>query len=81
MTVLDSVRIGGVVATGSHGAKTDARTIAEQVVGFEIVDANGELRKFSDEINREEMAVARVNLGKRIYGALTLGKVLRISTR
>jgi FAD/FMN-containing dehydrogenase len=68
MTVLDTVSIGGVVATGSHGAKTQSRTIAEQVVGLEIVDANGDLRKFSDEINPEEMAAARVNLGKWIYG-------------
>ncbi|PKC71307.1 FAD-binding domain-containing protein [Rhizophagus irregularis] len=74
MTVLDTVSIGGVVATGSHGAKTQSRTIAEQVVGLEIVDANGDLRKFSDEINPEEMAAARVNLG-------LLGIIYRVSLR
>ncbi|GBB84367.1 hypothetical protein RclHR1_10990008 [Rhizophagus clarus] len=63
MTVLDSVRIGGVVTTGFYDAKTYARTIVEQVVGLEIIDAKGNLCKFSDEICREDMSAARVNLG------------------
>ncbi|CAB4440774.1 unnamed protein product [Rhizophagus irregularis] len=63
MTVLDNVRIGGVVATGSHGAKFEARTIVDQVVGLQIVTGDGELHEFSDEKNRDEMEAARVSLG------------------
>lgn len=64
MSVIDSVRIGGIVATGCHGAKFEARTIVDQVVGFQIVTGDGELHEFSDELNRDEMSAARVSLGK-----------------
>ena len=64
MTVLDNVRIGGVVATGCHGARAESRTIVDQVVGFQIVAGDGKLHEFSDEKNRDEMEAARVNLGK-----------------
>ncbi|GBB84313.1 hypothetical protein RclHR1_10920008 [Rhizophagus clarus] len=74
MTVLDNVRIGGVVATGCHGAKFEARTIVDQVVGFQIVTGDGELREFSDEINRDEMNAARVSLG-------LLGIIYRVTLR
>lgn len=67
MTVLDNVRIGGVVATGSHGARFESRTIVDQVVGLEIVTADGEKHEFSDEKNRDEMEAARVSLGKPMF--------------
>ncbi|RIA90986.1 hypothetical protein C1645_768607 [Glomus cerebriforme] len=74
MTVLDNVRIGGVVATGCHGARTESRTIVDQVVGLQIVTGDGELHEFSDEINRDEMNAARVSLG-------LLGIIYRVSLR
>ncbi|RUS27062.1 hypothetical protein BC938DRAFT_483761, partial [Jimgerdemannia flammicorona] len=63
-TVLDNVRVGGVVATGSHGAMTKSGTIPEQVVSMTIVAADGQEHEFSDELNPVEMSAARVNLGK-----------------
>ena len=65
MTVLTSVRIGGVIAPGCHGGTIEARTLAEQVVGLEIVTSSGEVHKFEDDPNNpDEMSAARVNLGK-----------------
>jgi len=63
MTVLDNVRISGVVAPGCHGATIEARTIPDQVVGLQIVTGDGELHEFSDAKNHEEMEAARVSLG------------------
>ncbi|RUS17572.1 hypothetical protein BC937DRAFT_89791 [Endogone sp. FLAS-F59071] len=62
-TVLDNVRVGGVVATGSHGAMTWSRTIPELVVSMTIISGDGEEHEFSDEIDPLEMSAARVNLG------------------
>jgi FAD/FMN-containing dehydrogenase len=67
MTVLDNVRIGGVVATGSHGARFESRTIVDEVVGLQIVTGDGELHEFSDENNRDEMEAARVSLGEPMF--------------
>jgi len=65
MTVLTSIRIGGAIAPGCHGATTEARTFAEQIVGLEIVTSSGEVHKFEDDPNNpDEMSAARVNLGK-----------------
>lgn len=77
MSVLDNVRIGGVVATGSHGAKFEARTIVDQVVGLQIVTGDGELHEFSDEKNRNEMEAARVSLGKPMFRVVRLHLICR----
>jgi len=74
MTVLDNVRIAGVVATGCHGATIEARTIPDQVVSLQIVTGDGELHEFSDVNNREEMEAARVSLG-------LLGIIYRVALR
>ncbi|CAJ0631594.1 6953_t:CDS:2 [Entrophospora sp. SA101] len=69
MTVLDTIRFGGTIATGCHGAITDSRTLAEQVVGLEIVTSSGEVQKFEyDPNNPDEMEAARVNLG--LFGVI-----------
>jgi len=69
MTVLDTIRFGGTIATGCHGAITDSRTLAEQVVGLEIVTSSGEVKKFEyDPNNPDEMEAARVNLG--LFGVI-----------
>ncbi|CAG8630896.1 5913_t:CDS:2, partial [Ambispora leptoticha] len=63
MTVLNSVRASGVVATGSHGARTRGATIPDEAVTLQIVTDDGELHEFSDEKDPLEMRAARINLG------------------
>ncbi|CAG8572624.1 1213_t:CDS:2 [Paraglomus occultum] len=75
MVVLTSITIGGAIAPGCHGATTEARTLAEQVVGLEIVTGSGELHKFVDDPNNpDEMSAARVSLG-------LLGVIYKVSFR
>jgi len=62
-SIIDTVRYGGLVAMGCHGAKTDASTISDNVFSMKIVTADQGVVEFSDEINPAEMAAARVNLG------------------
>src|SRR2546429_8568518 len=64
MTVLNSVRASGIVATSSHGAKFTARSIPDYVVSLEIVTADGEVTEFSDEKNPQEMNIARTSFGE-----------------
>ncbi|CAG8492382.1 5969_t:CDS:2 [Ambispora leptoticha] len=63
MTVLNSVRAAGVVATGSHGAKFEGRSIPDNVVALQIVTGDGELHEFTEEKNPDDMNAARINLG------------------
>ncbi|RHZ74569.1 hypothetical protein Glove_221g81 [Diversispora epigaea] len=62
-TIPDFVRAAGVVATGSHGAKTTLSIMSDQVVSMKIVAANGKVYEFCDTNNALEMQAARVNLG------------------
>ncbi|RHZ83535.1 hypothetical protein Glove_91g8 [Diversispora epigaea] len=59
----DYLRASGVVATGSHGAKTTLSIMADLVVSMKIVSADGKVYEFSDTTNALEMQAARVNLG------------------
>ncbi|KAF9206081.1 hypothetical protein BGZ49_003050 [Haplosporangium sp. Z 27] len=61
--VLTSVRYGGVLAMGCHGAATHTRTLAELVTQVKIVDSNGILNTFSKDIDPVEFSAATVNLG------------------
>lgn len=62
--VLESVRFGGLIATGSHGSGWDHETLSDLVHSIEIVTANGELRCFETGVDNEEvMNAARLNLG------------------
>ncbi|KAF8980714.1 hypothetical protein BGZ46_003789 [Entomortierella lignicola] len=61
--VLTSVRYGGVLAMGCHGAATQSRTLAELVTQVKIVDSNGILNTFSKDIDPVEFSAATVNLG------------------
>ncbi|CAG8515018.1 11813_t:CDS:2 [Ambispora gerdemannii] len=63
MTVLNSVRAAGVVATGSHGAKFEGRSIPDNVVALQIVTGDGELHEFTEENDPNEMNAARISLG------------------
>src|SRR5215467_3267098 len=44
--VLESVRFGGLIATGSHGSGWNNPTLSDLVSSIEIITATGELRKF-----------------------------------
>ncbi|KAF9124611.1 hypothetical protein BGW39_008069, partial [Mortierella sp. 14UC] len=62
-TVIDSVRYGGVLSLGCHGAATHSRTLPDLVTEVAIVDADGLLQTFSEAKDPEEFAAATVNLG------------------
>ncbi|KAG0332657.1 hypothetical protein BG000_009831 [Podila horticola] len=61
--VLESVRYGGILALGCHGAATKTRTLPDLVSQVTIVDATGTLNTFSHTKNPEEFSAATVNLG------------------
>ena len=62
--VLESVRFGGLIATGSHGSGWNNPTLSDLVHAIEIVDAFGQLRKFEAGVDSEEvMNAVRLNLG------------------
>jgi hypothetical protein len=62
--VLESVRFGGLVATGSHGSGWNNRTLSDLVHAIEIVDAAGELRRFEAGVDAAEvLSAARMHLG------------------
>ncbi len=67
--VLESVRFGGLVSTGSHGSGWNNPTLSDLVHAIEIVDATGELRRFQTGVDSEEvMNAVRLSLG--MFGIL-----------
>ncbi|KAF9361942.1 hypothetical protein BGX26_009398 [Mortierella sp. AD094] len=62
-TIIDSVRYGGIMAMGCHGAATNARTMPDLVTQVKIVDSNGTLNTFTKEKDPVEFSAATVNLG------------------
>jgi FAD/FMN-containing dehydrogenase len=62
--VLESVRFGGLIATGSHGSGWNNPTLSDLVHAVEVVTASGELHKFEAGVDSEEvMNAVRLNLG------------------
>ncbi|MFV9506503.1 MAG: FAD-binding protein, partial [Oscillochloridaceae bacterium umkhey_bin13] len=62
--VLESVRFGGLVATGSHGSGWNNQTLSDLVHAIEIVDATGTLRRFEVGVATPEvLSAARMHLG------------------
>ena len=62
--VLESVRFGGLIATGSHGSGWNNPTLSDLVHAIEIVTASGQLRKFESGVDGDEvMNAVRLNLG------------------
>ena len=62
--VLESVRIGGLVATGSHGSGWEMPTLSDLVEAIEIVNAAGELICYRAETHGPQvMNAVRVSLG------------------
>jgi FAD/FMN-containing dehydrogenase len=73
--VLESVRLGGLIATGSHGSGWNHQTLSDLVQAIEIVTATGELRRFEAGVDDEEvMNAVRLNLGM-------FGLIYRITLR
>ncbi|KAF9563752.1 hypothetical protein EC968_004779 [Mortierella alpina] len=62
-TVLDTIRYGGVISLGCHGAAPAARTMPDIVTEVKIVDSSGVLRTFSKEKDANEFSAATANLG------------------
>jgi hypothetical protein len=62
--VLESVRFGGLIATGSHGSGWNNLTLSDLVCAVEVVTASGEVRKFEAGVDSEDvMNAVRLNLG------------------
>jgi FAD/FMN-containing dehydrogenase len=62
--VLESVRFGGLIATGSHGSGWNNPTLSDLVSSIEIVTASGQLRKFAVGVDHDDvMNAARLHLG------------------
>lgn len=62
--VLESVRFGGLIATGSHGSGWNHATLSDLVHSIELVTSSGEIRKFVKGVDSDEvMNAVRLNLG------------------
>lgn len=62
--VLESVRFGGLIATGSHGSGWNNKTLSDLVHSIELVTASGEVRKFVAGVDSDDvMNAVRLNLG------------------
>ncbi|KAF9993707.1 hypothetical protein BGZ65_010738, partial [Modicella reniformis] len=61
--VLESVRYGGVLSLGCHGAATQTQTLADLVCEVKIIDAHGNPNTFTQEKDAEEFSAACINLG------------------
>lgn len=62
--VLESVRFGGLIATGSHGSGWNHRTLSDLVHSVELVTSSGQLRKFEAGVDSDEvMNAVRLDLG------------------
>ncbi|CAH1800196.1 unnamed protein product [Owenia fusiformis] len=55
--------IPGMTATGCHGSSTQFGPFANMVYGYELVDGNGNVRKFNEDDNKEIIDACRVHLG------------------
>ncbi|WP_016910127.1 D-arabinono-1,4-lactone oxidase [Streptomyces xiaopingdaonensis] len=55
--------VSGAVSTGTHGTGRDSAAIAAQIVGLELVTADGAVLRCSRTENPEVFAAARVGLG------------------
>ena len=68
--VLETVRVAGLVTTGTHGTGKHTATVGDLVEAVEVVDAEGNLRMLSDEtMGADVMSAARLSLG--LFGVIT----------
>jgi len=62
--VLESVRFGGLIATGSHGSGWNHQTLSDLVHAIDVVVASGEIRRFETGVDSEDvMNAVRLSLG------------------
>ena len=62
--VLETVTAGGIVSVGTHGSGRDTGTMGDLLVAIELVDAAGQLRRYSEaETNPELWSALRASFG------------------
>jgi L-gulono-1,4-lactone dehydrogenase len=62
--VLESVRFGGLISTGSHGSGWNNSTLSDLVHAVEVVTASGEICKFEAGVDSDDvMNAVRLSLG------------------
>jgi len=67
--VLETVRVAGIVSTGTHGTGKVTATVGDLVEALEVVDSEGRLRVLSEEtVGAEVMSAARLGLG--LFGVI-----------
>jgi hypothetical protein len=67
--VLESVRVAGIVSTGTHGTGKVTSTVGDLVEALEVVDSEGNLKVLSEEtVGPEVMSAARLGLG--LFGVI-----------
>lgn len=72
--VLETVRVAGIVSTGTHGTGKGTSTVGDLVEALEVIDADGHLRVLSDEtVGPETMSAARLGLG--LFGVIARVKL------
>ncbi len=72
--VLETVRVAGIVSTGTHGTGKATQTVGDLVEALEVIDAEGALRVLSDEtVGPEIMSAARLGLG--LFGVIARVKL------
>ena len=60
---IDTVTVGGALATGTHGTSGDGRILAEYMVACRMVTADGSVQEYSAESTPEMMQAIRCSLG------------------
>ncbi|HTU14033.1 MAG TPA: D-arabinono-1,4-lactone oxidase [Solirubrobacterales bacterium] len=60
---VDAQTIAGAISTGTHGTGADLPNISAQVVGMDLVTADGRVRELSVEGTPDELRAARVAVG------------------
>lgn len=60
---VESIRYGGILSMGSHGAATHTRSLTDLVDIVKIIDASGTMNTFSKEDDPVEFSAAALNLG------------------
>ncbi len=72
--VLETVRVGGIASTGTHGTGKATATVGDLVEALEVVDTQGQLRTLSEQtVGAEVMNAARVGLG--LFGVIARVKL------
>jgi hypothetical protein len=72
--VLETVRVAGIVSSGTHGTGKGTSTIGDLVEALEVIDATGKVRVLSEEtVGAEVMSAARLGLG--LFGVIARVKL------